>query len=272
MVAGIVMTDGWTVYVGRDKYENEELIKYGWPEDVWYHVDDVSSPHVYLRLPPGKTIDDIPAESHAECCQLTKEGSISGSKMATVRIVFTPWSNLRKDERHDVGTVTFHNMRACRYTDSVARDRDVLRRIEKTKEERKIDLEVARKERDEAEVAARKSEARARAAARAEAEKRERADKQRSADLKSYKTLFEPDRRTGGAAAAAAAASSSSSSAGRGRGRGAGRGGAPAAAAAASSSSSSSRGAGGDDDDDDVFGGGGRKLDAALAKELEDFL
>ena len=30
------------VYVGRDKYENEELIKHGWDTDVWFHVDKVS--------------------------------------------------------------------------------------------------------------------------------------------------------------------------------------------------------------------------------------
>ena len=29
------------VYVGRDKYENEELIKHGWENDVWFHVDKV---------------------------------------------------------------------------------------------------------------------------------------------------------------------------------------------------------------------------------------
>jgi hypothetical protein len=23
------------MYMGRDKYENEELIKYSWPEDIW---------------------------------------------------------------------------------------------------------------------------------------------------------------------------------------------------------------------------------------------
>lgn len=33
-----------------DRYENEDLIAYGWPEDVWFHVDDMSSAHVYLRL------------------------------------------------------------------------------------------------------------------------------------------------------------------------------------------------------------------------------
>lgn len=29
---------GHLVYMGRDKYENEDLIAYGWPEDVWYAI------------------------------------------------------------------------------------------------------------------------------------------------------------------------------------------------------------------------------------------
>ena len=24
------------LYMGRDKFENENLIKFGWPEDVWF--------------------------------------------------------------------------------------------------------------------------------------------------------------------------------------------------------------------------------------------
>lgn len=31
-------------------FSDEDLIKWGWPEDVWFHVDKVSSAHVYLRL------------------------------------------------------------------------------------------------------------------------------------------------------------------------------------------------------------------------------
>lgn len=26
----------YVYYMGKDKYENEELLKYGFPEDVWY--------------------------------------------------------------------------------------------------------------------------------------------------------------------------------------------------------------------------------------------
>lgn len=54
--------------MGRDKYENEELIKYGFPEDVWFHVDNYSSAHVYLRLKRGETIDTIPPNILIEMC------------------------------------------------------------------------------------------------------------------------------------------------------------------------------------------------------------
>jgi predicted ribosome quality control (RQC) complex YloA/Tae2 family protein len=47
------------IYVGKNKFENEDLIKYGWVEDIWFHADDYSSPHVYLRLKENETFDTI---------------------------------------------------------------------------------------------------------------------------------------------------------------------------------------------------------------------
>jgi hypothetical protein len=69
----------------------------GWPEDVWFHVDALSSAHVYVRLPPGQGIEDIPPDVVRDCSQLCKENSIEGCKKASVTIIYTPWSNLRKD-------------------------------------------------------------------------------------------------------------------------------------------------------------------------------
>ena len=40
-------TDGTLMYMGKDKFENEDLIAHGWPEDFWFHVDNLSSAHVY---------------------------------------------------------------------------------------------------------------------------------------------------------------------------------------------------------------------------------
>lgn len=44
------------LYMGKDKYENEDLIRYGFPEDVWFHVDNLSSAHVYLRMNRGEKV------------------------------------------------------------------------------------------------------------------------------------------------------------------------------------------------------------------------
>lgn len=49
---------------------DEDLIKWGWPEDVWFHVDNVSSAHVYLRLQKNQTLDDIHQDVLIDACQL----------------------------------------------------------------------------------------------------------------------------------------------------------------------------------------------------------
>uniref|UniRef100_UPI0031F8554B coiled-coil domain-containing protein 25 isoform 3 n=1 Tax=Pongo abelii TaxID=9601 RepID=UPI0031F8554B len=51
-----VNSSAYTIYMGKDKYENEDLIKHGWPEDIWFHVDKLSSAHVYLRLHKVKIV------------------------------------------------------------------------------------------------------------------------------------------------------------------------------------------------------------------------
>ena len=83
----------------------QDLIKYGLPHDVWFHVDNLSSAHVYLRLPSGATVDDIPPETLEDCAQLVKANSIQGSKQTCVDIVYTPWPNLRKTAAMEVGQV-----------------------------------------------------------------------------------------------------------------------------------------------------------------------
>jgi len=54
--------------MGKDKFENEELLKYGFPEDIWFHVDNFSSAHVYLRMKKGETIENITQIQLDECC------------------------------------------------------------------------------------------------------------------------------------------------------------------------------------------------------------
>lgn len=84
--------------MGRDKVESlsfdfsgfrlglqflidEELIKFAWPQDVWFHVDKLSSAHVYLRMPESMAWDAIPEALLNDCAQLVKANSIEGQSM-----------------------------------------------------------------------------------------------------------------------------------------------------------------------------------------------
>jgi hypothetical protein len=61
-----------------NKVPDEELIRYGLEEDVWFHVDKLSSAHIYLRMNEGDTWESIPEDLLIDCAQLTKANSIEG--------------------------------------------------------------------------------------------------------------------------------------------------------------------------------------------------
>lgn len=177
-------SDGTLLYMGKDKFENEELIKHGWPEDIWFHVDGLSSAHVYARVlapggaaatvsgvpppqqqaeaeaeggggahhrapqpappPPPVTLDSVSPAALAECAQLVKANSIEGCKKGSVTIVYTLWANLRKDGSMAPGQVAFHSDRAVRRVTVGERDKEVLARLAKTREETQPDLAKVR--------------------------------------------------------------------------------------------------------------------------------
>ena len=74
-----------------------------------FHVDDLSSAHVYLKPQDGWTLDSIPEKVVTDCAQLVKANSIDGNKKNDIKVVYTPASNLRKEPSFDVGQVAFFN-------------------------------------------------------------------------------------------------------------------------------------------------------------------
>ena len=199
---------GLVLYMGKDKHENESLIKHGWPEDVWFHVDNLSSAHVYLRL-PARTDAEAPAAAAAasasapasasalrwdalpeallaECGQLCKANSIEGSKKASVAVIYTPWSNLRKDGSMDVGQVGFVDAQLVRRVHVGERDKDALRRLGATKQESFPDLAEERRRRDAGLKGQQKQEARERAKRDKELEEQRR----KLVEERSYDRLF----------------------------------------------------------------------------------
>jgi len=127
---------------GKDKFENEDLIAHSLPCDIWFHVDNLSSAHVYLRLPEGKTMEDIPEETLEDACQLVKANSIQGNKVSKLAIVYTPASNLKKSGNMVIGQVGFHNDGLVKTYRVEKRVNEIVNRLNKTKEELYPDLEA----------------------------------------------------------------------------------------------------------------------------------
>ena len=307
----------YIIYMGRDKHENEELIANMWPEhDLWFHVDKLSSAHVYLRLPeehvfakgkeaakegakegakeegakedrgepprtaaggaapssapaasaaaaagkgkgkgkktkkkgklnikikdevddfgdfgdiaaaveavdtravtekpdeppipdmpsalppkrdvldallgeeeeddgaagPGEryvtaheALDCLPEHIVAECAQLTKHNSISGTKLKMAPVIYTPAANLHKDpSTMEVGAVSMHNGKLVRKID-VVKDKQLIKELEATREERDVDLAGERRAMEKRAIMYRKKVTKERAVAEKERAKR----------------------------------------------------------------------------------------------------
>ncbi|KAG6446312.1 coiled-coil domain-containing protein 25 [Manduca sexta] len=181
-----------TLFMGADKHENEDLIKWGWPEDVWFHVDKVSSAHVYLRLAPDQTIDDIPNLVLDDACQLVKANSIMGNKMNDIDIVYTMWANLKKTAGMEAGQVAFHKDKDVRKVRVAKRNNEIVNRLNKTKKEAFPDLRQERETRDRLEREDKKKVLRE----KKEKEKEEEKRKKEEAELRSYSTLMKAENMT----------------------------------------------------------------------------
>eukprot|EP00929_Paragymnodinium_shiwhaense_P028738 TRINITY_DN16597_c0_g1_i1.p1 TRINITY_DN16597_c0_g1~~TRINITY_DN16597_c0_g1_i1.p1 ORF type:complete len:233 (-),score=86.61 TRINITY_DN16597_c0_g1_i1:67-765(-) len=193
----------YIVFRGKDKFENDDLIKHSFPEDIWFHVDKHSSAHIYLRLPPGSMdlmhikdkdeakakllegLKSVPEEVLQEMCQLTKQNSIDGCKLAAVDIVYTPFLNLQKTQSMDTGTVGFKDEAFRFLVKNVEKDKEVVKRQEKSEFERVVDFAKEKAQRDDEERQRRKKLNAQRQQEQKELDKKHAEEK----ELKSYAAL-----------------------------------------------------------------------------------
>ncbi|PWN99077.1 DUF814-domain-containing protein [Tilletiopsis washingtonensis] len=174
------------LYMGRDKVENEELLRYGDELDVWFHVDKLSSAHVYLRLTPSQTWDALPTTLLDDASQLVKANSIEGNKKDNITIIYTPWSNVKKTGDMATGSVSFHNERVVKRHYVAARDNKIVNRLNKTKREEQVDHEAQRVEREKARAKARREVAVAERNKKLEEQRTRQADK----SARDYSSLY----------------------------------------------------------------------------------
>ncbi|ESO92342.1 hypothetical protein LOTGIDRAFT_216779 [Lottia gigantea] len=184
-----IVSPPYMLYMGEEKHENEELIRWGWPEDVWFHVDKVSSAHVYLRLHQGENLEDLSEAVIDDCAQLVKANSINGNKMNNVDVVYTMWSNLKKTPKMDVGQVGFYKEKDVKKVRVEKRINEIVNRLNKTKKEVHPDLREQREDRDRKEREKEKNLQHERKLK----EKEEERVRKEQAELRSYSTLMNED-------------------------------------------------------------------------------
>ena len=118
------------------------MLKYGYENDIWFHVDGLSSATSIYACKGSWTFDNIPQAVLTDCCQIVKANSIEGNKKNNVKIVYTPFNNLKKEQGHDVGQVTFHSTKMIKFITVDRRNNEIVNRLNKTKEEKQgIDFE-----------------------------------------------------------------------------------------------------------------------------------
>ncbi|KAJ5159209.1 uncharacterized protein N7500_008860 [Penicillium coprophilum] len=142
------------IYVGKDKFERSVFPSptcdgFNCPNistHLQFHVDNLSSAHVYVRLREGETWDNIAQPLLEDCAQLTKANSIEGNKKDNITIIYTPWSNLKKDGSMAAGQVTFHNHKLVRKVYVKQRENPIVNRLNKTRIEKFPDLRAEKEE------------------------------------------------------------------------------------------------------------------------------
>jgi len=145
---------------------------------------------VYLRLSRGQTVADMSPEELEDCCQLVKANSIEGHKKSSVAIVYTPWANLRKTDDMDVGQVGFRSEAdVFKVHGTVARNAEVLNRLQKTREERRPNLATEKEAWEAEERAIRREAERVRRKVEQEASREQR----KAAEERSYDRLMVVD-------------------------------------------------------------------------------
>lgn len=100
-------SDGWTIYVGRNRMENEQLLnKLAQPQDIWLHILGQSGAHVLIKVPSTK--QEPPLTTIKEAAQVAARLSKTAIG-AKVRVVYTQCKYVRKASKDKTGVVRYEN-------------------------------------------------------------------------------------------------------------------------------------------------------------------
>lgn len=100
-------SDGWTIYMGRNRQENEELLsQVAQPHDIWMHVLGQGGSHVLIKVPSTK--QDPPQRTMQEAGQAAarlSKAAVGGK----VQVIYTQCRYVRKVAKGKPGLVRYEN-------------------------------------------------------------------------------------------------------------------------------------------------------------------
>jgi predicted ribosome quality control (RQC) complex YloA/Tae2 family protein len=94
----------YEIFIGRNKEENWDLIDVSQQTDIWFHVANAPSSHIFLKT--EESVNNIPKQVIKRCACLCKSYSSSAS-VKKCEIIYTTVSNIQKGEH--VGEVIAQN-------------------------------------------------------------------------------------------------------------------------------------------------------------------
>lgn len=104
-------SDGWPIWVGRNRVENDRLVRESRPWDVWLHVRDAGGAHVVIHKPGREA--RVPERTLTEAAGLAARYS-SRCEEAAVDVQVTEVSRLRKPKGASPGQVLVADDRTLR--------------------------------------------------------------------------------------------------------------------------------------------------------------
>lgn len=106
-ILSMTSSDGWTIYVGRNRHENDHLLsRLAQPNDLWLHVLGQGGAHVLIRVPASKQEPPLNTIKEAAQAAARLSKATTGSK---VRVVYTQCKYVKKLGKDKPGLVRYEN-------------------------------------------------------------------------------------------------------------------------------------------------------------------
>jgi predicted ribosome quality control (RQC) complex YloA/Tae2 family protein len=103
----LTSADGWTIYVGRNRHENDYLMsRVAQPNDIWFHILGQSGAHVVVKVSSAKQEPPLSTLKEAALAAARFSKTAPGTK---VRVVYTHCRNIKKAGSSKPGVVRYEN-------------------------------------------------------------------------------------------------------------------------------------------------------------------